>query len=160
MSIVARAEPEPMVGDPDDHRPGSSWALRVDPGDQHGRVETIAIIEERIGVGDAIPLHAHDVDEAITVLGGVAETRLGTVRRRVAPGTVIFIPAGTPHGTANVGPDPLDIQAVFPATTIEIAMLERNPAPGTEGDAPRRTRYDLRTGAFVTLDEADGARRD
>ncbi len=30
-------------------------------------------------------------------------------------------------------------------------MLERNPAPGTEDDAPRRSRYDLRTGAFEPL---------
>jgi hypothetical protein len=31
-------------------------------------------------------------------------------------------------------------------------MLERNPAPGTEGDPPRRSRYDLRTGDVVELD--------
>jgi hypothetical protein len=43
---------------------------------------------------------------------------------------------------------------VFPATSIEIAMLERNPAPGTEADPPRRSRYDLRTGDFVHLDPA------
>jgi hypothetical protein len=41
---------------------------------------------------------------------------------------------------------------VFPATTIVIAMLERNPAPGTEGDRPRSSRYDLRTGDFVAID--------
>ena len=31
-------------------------------------------------------------------------------------------------------------------------MLERNPAPGTENEAPRRSRYDLRTGEFEILD--------
>ena len=31
-------------------------------------------------------------------------------------------------------------------------MLERNPAPGTEGDAPRRSRYDLATGEFEVID--------
>ena len=30
-------------------------------------------------------------------------------------------------------------------------MLERNPAPGTEGEPPRRSRYDLRTGAFEVI---------
>ena len=141
-----------MVGDPDDHRPNTSWGLVVDPGDAHGRVESLAIIHESIAVGDRIPLHTHDVDEAIAILSGEAEARLGDDTRRIGTGAVIFIPAGVPHATANAGDAPLDIHAVFPATTIEIAMLERNPAPGTEGDAPRRSRYDLRTGNFEPIE--------
>ena len=152
MSIVEAGPLEVMVGDPDDHRPDSRWGLRVDPGDDRGRVETLAIITEEIAPGDGIPLHTHDVDEAITILDGVADTRLGDESRRVGPGAVIFIPAGIAHGTANAGSEPLRIHAVFPATSIEIAMLERNPAPGTEADPPRRSRYDLRTGDFVHLD--------
>ena len=143
---------EPMVGDPDDHRPETRWGLLVDPGDANGRVDSLAIIREAIGVGDRIPLHTHDVDEAITILDGVADARLGDEQRRIGPDAVVFIPAGTPHGTANAGPSPLEILAVFPRTTIEIAMLERNPAPGTEGDAPRRSRYDLRTGDFEPIE--------
>ena len=152
MSIVEAGPLEVMVGDPDDHRPASRWGLRVDPGDESGRVETLAIITEEIAPGDRIPLHTHDVDEAITILDGVADTRLGDESRRVGTGTVIFIPAGVPHGTTNAGSERLRIHAVFPATSIEIAMLERNPAPGTEADPPRRSRYDLRTGDFVHLD--------
>ena len=152
MSIVESGPLVAMVGDPDDHRPASSWGLRVDPGDENGRVETLAIITEVIAPGDGIPLHTHDVDEAITILEGVGETRLADKARLVGPGTVIFIPAGVAHATANHGAEPLRIHAVFPAVTIEIRMLERNPVPGTESDPPRRTRYDLRTGAFVHLD--------
>lgn len=142
----------PMVGDPDDHRPNTSWSLIVDPGDSHGRVSSLAIIREAIAAGDRIPLHTHDVDEAITIIDGEAEARLGDVQRRVGPGTTIFIPAGTPHGAANIGATPVQIHAVFPATTIEIAMLERNPAPGTESESPRRSRYDLITGTFEVID--------
>lgn len=40
----------------------------------------------------------------------------------------------------------------FPTTVVEIAMLERNPAPGTEDELPRRTRYDFRTGALEVLE--------
>ena len=152
MSIVEVGPLEVMVGDPDDHRPSSRWGLKVDPGDACGRVETLAIITEEIAPGDRIPLQTHDVDEAITILAGDARTRLGDETRRVGPGTVVFIPAGVPHGTANVGSTTLAIHAVFPATTIEIAMLERNAAPGTEDDRPRRSRYDLRTGSFTHLD--------
>jgi quercetin dioxygenase-like cupin family protein len=151
VSIVESGPLEAMIGDPDDHRPDSRWGLRVDPGDARGRVDTLAIITEQIAPGDRIPLHTHDVDEAITILEGTAVTRLGEEARRVGPGTVIFIPAGVPHGTANAGDGPLRIHAAFPATSIEIAMLERNPAPGTEAEPPRRSRYDLRTGEFVHL---------
>jgi len=152
MSIVERPPMNPMVGDPDDHRPDTSWGVIADPGDDHGRVDSLAIIHESIAVGDRIPLHTHDVDEAITILAGEGEARLGDDLRHVGTGAVIFIPAGVPHGTANAGDAPLDIHAVFPTTTIEIAMLERNPAPGTEGDAPRRSRYDLRTGDFEPIE--------
>ena len=152
VSIIEPAALHPMVGDPDDHRPNTTWGLIVDPGDANGRVTSLAIIREAVAAGDRIPLHTHDVDEAITVLDGEAEARLGAERRRIGPGTTVFIPAGTPHGTLNVGETPVDILAVFPATTIEIAMLERNPAPGTEAEAPRRSRYDLRTGEFEVID--------
>ena len=152
MSIVPGFTMEPMVGDPDDHRPNTMWTLLTDPGDEHGRVEHLAVIREAIAVGDAIPLHTHDVDEAITILAGTGIGRLGDGRRRVEAGAVVFIPAGVPHGTINDGDEALEVHAVFPATTIEIAMLERNPAPGTEDDAPRRSRYDLRTGGIEPLD--------
>ncbi len=151
MSIVDGGPLEAMVGDPDDHRPSSRWGLKVDPGDEQGRVDSLAIITEEIAVGDRIPLHTHDVDEAITILAGTAHARLGDEARRLGPGAILFIPAGTPHGTANAGDEPLQIHAVFPATTILISMLERNPAPGTEADAPRTSRYDLRTGDFEPL---------
>jgi quercetin dioxygenase-like cupin family protein len=152
MSIVPGLAMEPMVGDPDDHRPNTRWAFVTDPGDDDGRVEHLALIREAIAVGDAIPLHTHDVDEAITILSGAGTARLGGGQEPVSPGAVVFIPAGVPHGTINTGDVPLEIHAAFPRTTIEIAMLERNPAPGTEGDAPRRNRYDLRTGEVTPVD--------
>lgn len=151
MSIVGGGAFDVMVGDPDDHRPNSRWRLVTDPGDDRGRVESLAIINETIAPGDRIPLHVHDVDEAISVLEGTGEARLGAESRRVTPGSVVFVPAGIPHGTTNDGEAPLGILAVFPTTTIEIGMLERNPAPGTEADPPRRSRYDLRTGGFEVI---------
>jgi quercetin dioxygenase-like cupin family protein len=148
VSIVQPTPREPMVGDPDDHRPRSEWRLVVDPGDESGRVEGLALIEEQIAPGDAIPLHRHDVDELIVVVAGEGVARLGDAEQRVGPGAAIFIPAGAAHGTRNVSGGPMLVHAVFPATTIDIDMLERNPAPGTEDEPPRRSRYDLRTGAF------------
>lgn len=140
-----------MVGDPDDHRPNSFWRLVVDPGDDAGRVDGLALIDEEMAVGDRIPLHTHPVDELVAILEGEGEYRLGSHNQRVTGGSVVFVPAGTPHSTANVGNRPLHLYGIFPTSIVEIAMLERNPAPGTEGEAPRRTRYDFRTGEFEVV---------
>jgi quercetin dioxygenase-like cupin family protein len=152
MSFVDQGPREPMVGDPDDHRPNTLWRLVVDPGDDAGRVDGLALIDEEMAVGDRIPLHTHPVDELVAILDGDGEYRLGSRRQHVTGGSIIFVPAGTPHGTENVGNRPLHLYGIFPTTVVEIAMLERNPSPGTEDEAPRRTRYDFRTGEFEVLD--------
>jgi quercetin dioxygenase-like cupin family protein len=146
LSIVEGYRFEPMVGDPDDHRPDTFWALLVDPGDDSGRVDDLAVISERIAPGDRIPLHIHRVSEVI-LAHGPGRFTLGSETRSVGDGAVIFIPAGAPHGFHNDGDGPLPVQAVFPTARVWIRTLERNPAPGTEGDAPQPgATYDLRTG--------------
>jgi hypothetical protein len=124
--------------DPDDFRPNSGISLVIDPRrDDRPFVDGISLLIERMAVGDRIPLHVHTIDEVIVILGGTGETRLGDERTSVAPGSVIFIPAGVPHGTRNTGDVDLRLQAMFPSTNIPIEYLERNPAPGTEGDPPQ-----------------------
>jgi hypothetical protein len=60
---------------------------------------------------------------------------------------MILVPGGTPHGTRNDSVGIVRVCAVFPATTVDISYLERNPAPGTEGAPPRPTfTVDLRSG--------------
>ncbi|HVF74671.1 MAG TPA: cupin domain-containing protein [Acidimicrobiales bacterium] len=145
MGIVHDGPYEAMVGDPDDHRPQTTWRLVVDP---EGRAR-LAVLLERCAPGDAIPLHRHDVDEAIYVIDGEGEYRLGDHVEAVATGDTVFIPAGTPHGTRNTGQRPLHIHAVFPQTTVKMEMLERNPAPGTEDDLPMTSVYDFATGQFT-----------
>ena len=146
MSIVEGYRFEPMVGDPDDHRPDTTWALLVDPGDDAGRVDDLAVISERIAPGDRIPLHVHRVNEVI-LAHGPGRITLAIASRAVVDGAVIFIPAGVPHGFHNDGAEPLPVQAVFPTSRVWIRTLERNPAPGTEGDAPQAgATYDFRTG--------------
>jgi quercetin dioxygenase-like cupin family protein len=123
--------------DPDDFRPSSRWALLTDPGDAQGQVDNITVIFEEIAVGDRIPLHLHPTHEVIVFEDGGARVTLGDETRDVGPGTVLFIPAGTPHGTHNSGDRPVRMHAMFPSEQIGIEYLERNPAPGTEGDAPQ-----------------------
>jgi quercetin dioxygenase-like cupin family protein len=152
VSIVDGYPLEPMVGDPDDHRPKTRWALLVDPGGPDGRVDGLAVIAERIAPGDRIPLHVHRDDELV-IVHGRGRYRLGDEVRDVDDGAVVFIPAGTPHGLHNDGPEPLAIEGIFATTAVWIRYLERNPAPRTEGDPPQPgATYDFRTGELV-LDE-------
>jgi quercetin dioxygenase-like cupin family protein len=138
VGVIDRVEFAPMVGDPDDHRPNTTWALVFDPPRSDGpTVEDMTCIVERIAPGDAIPLHTHSVDEVVVIDRGAGTYRLGDETTSVYPGSFIFIPAGTPHGTRNEGDAPLEIHAVFPSRELDITYLERNPAPGTEGDAPQ-----------------------
>ena len=139
MAIVTSYALGPFdESDPDDYRPSSRWALLVDPGGQsEARVDDITLIVEEIAPGDRIPLHTHPINEVIAILEGTPEVILGEDTREVGPGTIVFIPAGTPHGTRNASTSPIRLHAMFPSEQIGIRYLERNPAPGTEGDAPQ-----------------------
>jgi quercetin dioxygenase-like cupin family protein len=135
-----------MDKDPDDYRPSSSWALSVDP---DGRT-SLGVIRERIGAGDRIPRHWHDVDEVVLYESGSGRVHLDGVDSDIEAGATVFIPAGLIHGTVNTGDTPLEIRAVYPSTVVRMDAVERNPAPETEGAPPSATTYDMSTGAFTT----------
>lgn len=141
MAIITDRAYQPVadLGDPDDYRPQSAMAFVFDPARSDGPyVRGLTLIFERIAVGDRIPLHLHPtVEEVVVIEAGAAEVTLGDERRLVGPGAVVFVPPGTRHGTRNAGDTPLHIQAIFPTPDIDIRMLERLPAPGTEGDPPQ-----------------------
>jgi len=148
LSLHRELEYRPLADpeDPDDWRPNSLFALVADP-------ETdVAVIAEKIAVGDAIPLHVHRIDEVIAYLSGEAEVRVGDDVHEVKDGDLVFIPAGKVHGTRNVGRDIVEIRAFFPSARLDITYVERNPAPGTEGDAPQPgIVFDTRTGQVQPL---------
>ena len=139
MAIISTYDYMPFdESDPDDYRPRSHWVLLVDPDLGAGQhVDDITLIVEEIAPADRIPLHTHPINELIVVLDGTPEVTLGDDTREVRPGTVVFIPAGTPHGTRNSSTSPVRLHAMFPSEQIGIQYLERNPAPGTESDAPQ-----------------------
>ena len=148
MSLHRELEFRPLTDpdDPDDWRPNSLFALVADP-------ETdVAVIAEKVAAGDAIPLHVHRIDEVIAYLSGEAEVRVGDDLYEVKGGDLVFIPAGRVHGTRNLGRDVVEIRAFFPSARLDITYVERNPAPGTEGDAPQSgVLYDARTGEVEAL---------
>jgi mannose-6-phosphate isomerase-like protein (cupin superfamily) len=141
MAIVTERAYKPVaaVGDPDDYRPHSSMAFVFDPERADGAyVAGLTLICEEIAVGDRIPLHIHPtVEEIVFIDSGTAQITVGEEQRIVGAGAVAFIPPGTPHETRNIGTTALHLHAIFPTPVIDIAMIDRIPAPGTEADAPQ-----------------------
>lgn len=139
MGIVETREYRSLAefDDPDDYRPDSELAISIDPSDA-GRDHTknLTVFHERIAPGDRIPLHVHTVEEVFFVDEGTVEAFLGDQQKTVEAGAVVFIAAGLAHGFRNVGDGVARVHAVFPSEEISIEYLERNPAPGTEGDDP------------------------
>jgi quercetin dioxygenase-like cupin family protein len=139
MGIVEERNYQPLgPEDPDDYRPNSRLAFVIDPTTDHGKpIRTLSFIFEECAPGDYIPLHTHTIDEAIIIDEGVAEVVLDDEKRIVGPGAVVFVPAGTKHAWGSPGPKPVRAHAVFPTDVLHVEYHERNPAPGTEGDAPQ-----------------------
>jgi hypothetical protein len=148
MAILPNPPLSPLAeaGDADDFRLRSIWSgPLVDPVSSTGYVRDLCVVLERIAPGERIPLHRHEIDEAIVVESGEAELRLGEETRVVAGRSVVFVPAGVEHGARNVGEEDVIYTAFFSTTAIDIEYLERNPAPGTEADPPQPpVTYDAR----------------
>jgi quercetin dioxygenase-like cupin family protein len=148
MGLHRDFELQPLtdLADPDDWRPRSNWTLVAD------EAANVAVIVEEIGVGDAIPLHRHLIDEVLLYEAGDAEVRIDDETYRVRAGDIVIVPAGAAHGTRNVGSDKVSVRAVFPSHRIDITYIERNPAPGTEGEAPQPgVVWDTRSGEVQPL---------
>jgi len=139
-------QPIAAAGDPDDWRPASRWALVTDPD------ADVAVIVEELAVGERIPLHRHRVDEVLVYESGEAEVVVDDERYAVRGGDVVIVPAGRVHGTRNTGERSVRLRAFFPTARIDMTYVERNPAPGTEGDPPQPgVVWDVRTGAVEPL---------
>jgi quercetin dioxygenase-like cupin family protein len=149
MAILPNPPLTPLAeaGDVDDHRVRSVWSgPLVDPRSSSAYVRDLCVILERIAPGESIPLHRHGIDEAIVVESGDVELRLGDETRVVSGRSAAFVPAGVAHGARNVGREDVVYTAFFSSTEIDIEYLERNPAPGTEDDAPQpAVVYDARS---------------
>jgi mannose-6-phosphate isomerase-like protein (cupin superfamily) len=84
---------------------GGSIAVRLRREQTDGR---LGLIEQVIPGGYPGPaLHVHpDFDETFYVIDGTLALRLGDEARDAGPGTVVFVPRGTPHTFANTAPEP------------------------------------------------------
>jgi quercetin dioxygenase-like cupin family protein len=90
-------------------------------GEGHGAPISAYIVKAKPGQGP--PLHTHPYVEVIFVLEGSATVTLGEEQREAKAGSIVVVPANTPHRFVNSGDTPLrqiDIHAspVFVQTNL------------------------------------------
>jgi len=74
--------------------------------------------------GAAIPVHHHDVDDAMLVISGRGRCVLGDEEFGLEPGVALVAPAGTRHGLRNDGTEPLRIVFAWPTAETVARYLE------------------------------------
>ena len=62
---------------------------------------------------DGGPEETHDADQIVYVIEGEAELRIGAERCVAGPGSLVTIPAGTPHHVRSVGQTALFFLSVY-----------------------------------------------
>ena len=96
-------------------------ALVVRPGDHRGQFFRVLQETARTQTAvmtvppgrDAGPEETHGADQIVYVIEGDAEVRAGQERCLAGPGTLVTIPAGTPHHVRSVGTVPLFLLTVY-----------------------------------------------
>lgn len=80
--------------------------------------ESSSVYENVLKPGAEVPVHEHPIEEVIVCLSGTAECSFnGGAWQRYETGSVIIIPANTPHCLRNVGEGYLRQLTFFSANT-------------------------------------------
>lgn len=79
----------------------------------------LCIFEQWVAPGAGTPIHAHPVEEVLTVLLGQAEMQLDDERSVLTVGQSLIVPALRKHGFRNSGADTLHIHAVLASPVFE-----------------------------------------
>lgn len=85
----------------------------------------LCIFEQWVAPGTGTPIHAHPVEEVLTVLSGQAEMQLDGERAVLTAGQSLVIPALRKHSFRNSGTGMLHIHAVLASPVFE-AQVEGN----------------------------------
>ena len=78
--------------------------------------------------GDDVGEETHDVDQVLVFVEGEGESVLDGEHGRVAPGTLVSVPAGTLHNFVNTGTVPLKLYTVYAPPEEEPGTLHRTKA--------------------------------
>jgi quercetin dioxygenase-like cupin family protein len=105
--------------------------------------ELLAMEAQYAPGGSPPPEHYHPTqEETFTGLTGTVTARIGGVERRIGPGEMVAIPAGTKHAFWNPGTEPATIKwEVRPALSTERMFEELTKAGSTFKQALVISRY-------------------
>lgn len=82
--------------------------------------KNLLLVRAEFPAGEQHNYHLHPArDEIIYVLEGEAEQWVGSEMKRLGPGGLAHIPAGTPHATRNSGSTPLKFLAILSPSEAE-----------------------------------------
>lgn len=85
----------------------------------------LCIFEQWVAPGAGTPVHAHPVEEVLTVLSGEAEMWLDDRSTIVTAGQSLIVPALRKHRFRNSGSDTLHIHAVLASPVLETQVEGR-----------------------------------
>ena len=85
--------------------------------------------------GCRLPRHTDSAEEAVVIVSGRARVILGEDSREVPAGSVVLIPANTPHEVHSTGTDALRFVALYASDDV-ITTYERDVQP--DGERARR----------------------
>lgn len=95
----------------------------------------------RIAVGSALPMHSHNVEEAMLVIEGTGVAEAGGGAVDLAFGKLAWVPAGVQHRLVNTGDVELAVFTVFGAREVTRTVTdtgETTPQFSVQGTGARR----------------------
>jgi quercetin dioxygenase-like cupin family protein len=96
--------------------PGESLTFLVRSQDVGG---AYSIMESVAQPGSGTPMHHHEQDEVFHVLDGLLTLSVNNELIGAGPGTVIVVPAGTPHCWKNYSDQPVRLSVTFVPGGVE-----------------------------------------
>lgn len=94
----------------------ATWA-----GSRNG-LSSLSLWRQSLAAGGCTPPHSHECEEIVMCLSGRGEVHIGNEVHPFGPEQTVLLPAKVPHQLFNVGPDPLEMTAVFSATPVAVAL--------------------------------------
>src|SRR3954447_6775642 len=84
-----------------------------------------------------------DTDQLLTFVSGIGEARIAGETKKVQPGDLVAVPAGTKHNFVNAGPNPLVLYTVYgppehATDTVHRTKEEADAAEAAGADEPPR----------------------
>jgi len=104
------------------------------PGVQHATwaaaddgLQALSVWRQTLAPGAATPPHRHEVDEVVLCLAGRGEVHIDGLVHAFGADCTVALPGRQVHQLFNVGAQPLELVAVFPATPVVTVLPDGQP---------------------------------